>query len=300
MAWIPLADGQSLHVRIIGRGQPVLMLPGLGMSSSQWLPFVLPHSHSFRFYMPDFRGHGRSRQVTLPHADVFQVHADDVKAVISQCALDNYLLVGISLGATTAMHLEMQSALAGVRRYLHIDQSPCVQNQGDWPYGLCGQRQQSLHQCIDAIEALLADHTELQFVDQLPAPVRRELARQLQLLTSLLQVSGSARWLLEKMLPVAPAWMLRRLPLMRLTDMRAYLAAYRRGGYDYRPTLGNMGVPVTVMTGMQSALYAPAGQRLVADSALISEVVEFEQAGHVPLIDTPWQFSRAFSRFLHY
>ena len=65
MPLISLRDGQKLHVRVLGRGQPVMMLPGLGMSSSQWLPYIVPYLRQFRFYLPDFRGFGLSADVRL-------------------------------------------------------------------------------------------------------------------------------------------------------------------------------------------------------------------------------------------
>ena len=46
-------DKKNLSVRVIGQGQPVLLLHGLGMNSRHWLPFVLPYSRQFKFYMPD-------------------------------------------------------------------------------------------------------------------------------------------------------------------------------------------------------------------------------------------------------
>ena len=299
MAWVPLADGQSLFVRVIGRGKPVLMLPGLGMNSRQWLPFVLPFSHRFRFYMPDFRGHGRSRLVTLANqGDVFQSHADDVKQVIEYFGLDDYLLAGISLGATTAMHLERDGALAGARRYLHIDQSPCVLNQPDWTHGLCGVSQPALHERMAQLEQFLNLYPEADYVDQLPADSRQQLVTLFDAMSETLGVGGGARWALQNLLPVAPAWLLRRLPLMRLSDMRAYLNGYLRAGHDYRPTLGSAGLPVTLMPGANSALYALAGQQCVADAAPESEVVVFERSGHVPLVDEPLKFLREFGRFL--
>ena len=40
MPLVPLRDGSRLYVRVFGRGQPVLMLPGLGMASSSLLVIV--------------------------------------------------------------------------------------------------------------------------------------------------------------------------------------------------------------------------------------------------------------------
>ena len=72
-----MRDHSPLYVRVVGRGKPVLMLPGLGMNSNQWLPFVLPYSRQFRFIMPDFRGQGRSKHIAFNQSDVFQNHMED-------------------------------------------------------------------------------------------------------------------------------------------------------------------------------------------------------------------------------
>src|SRR5690606_2263636 len=100
-------------------------------------------------------------------------------------------------------------------------------------------------------------------------------------------------------LPHLPGHLVQRVPLLRLDDMRTYLRAYSGGGHDYRPTLGLGDVPVTLMVGMNSPLYAPAGQELVATCARRGRVVRFHRSGHAPLLDEPLRFHREFARFLH-
>ncbi|MDF1820100.1 MAG: alpha/beta hydrolase [Alcanivoracaceae bacterium] len=297
MPMIAMRDQQRLFVRTLGQGQPVLMLPGLGMSSYQWLPFVWPFRRRYRFLMPDFRGHGRSAHATLNQADVFQNHADDVEDVIRHFGLDDYLLVGISLGCTTAMHLERDDRLGNVRAYLHIDQSPCVVNQPDWPYGLAGARQEALFAVMQAIDAELACWPDQAYFYQLPRQVRRGLAEQITRAFALLGVGAARRAVMRQALTM-PAWLGRRLPLQRCADIRAYMQAYAGGGHDYRPTLGKAGAPVTLMAGMRSPLYHSDGQRLVAERAAQGQVIEFHRSGHVPLMDEPVKFMRHFRGFL--
>jgi non-heme chloroperoxidase len=298
MPFISMRDNALLHVRVIGRGQPVLMLPGLGMASSHWLPFVLPYQRSFQFIMPDFRGHGRSMAVPLNQADVFQNHVDDVRDVIAHFQLDNYLLAGISLGATTAMHLQRETGFSGVRRYLHIDQSPNVVNDAQWRYGLAGEKQPALFAEMLALLSLLDNHNEVEYFDQLPRDVKSQVAHQVAGLLSILGAGSGALGFLRHVLPRFPALIARKVPLMRLDDMRAYLRCYSGAGHDYRPSLGAGNTPVTLMMGMNSPLYASQGQRLVAESAAQSRVVCFERSGHVPLMDEPVKFMREFGRFL--
>lgn len=299
MPFISMRDNASLHVRVIGRGQPVLMLPGLGMSSNHWLPFVLPYQRSFQFIMPDFRGHGRSMAARLNQADVFQNHADDVSDVIAHFQLNDYLLVGISLGATTAMHLQREMGFIGVRRYLHIDQSPKVANDPQWRYGLAGEKQSALFIGMLALLSLLDNYPNVLYFDQLPGDIKKQAAQQVASMLRILGAGVGVLGFLRHLLPRFPALLARKVPLMRLDDMRAYLRGYSGAGHDYRPSLGTGNTPVTLMMGMNSPLYASQGQRLVAESAAQSKVVCFERSGHVPLMNEPLKFVREFGRFLH-
>ncbi|HBR92023.1 MAG TPA: alpha/beta hydrolase, partial [Acinetobacter nosocomialis] len=40
MPYYTMPDQEKLFVRRVGRGEPVLVLSGLGMQSWQWLPFI--------------------------------------------------------------------------------------------------------------------------------------------------------------------------------------------------------------------------------------------------------------------
>lgn len=299
MPRIPLRDGQTLHVRVLGRGQPVLLLHGLGMSGAHWLPFILPHLRRHRFILPDLRGAGASARVPFKSGDIFQAHAEDVQDVIAHLGLDDLLLGGISLGATTSLHLLSLDGFGPVRRYLHIDQSPCVGNRPDWPYGLFGERQDEMFASLREVLAAVEAHPQCLTFAELPAPVR--VAAGERMAEVLAQMAGGTglRSLLRLVFRL-PSALLGRvpLPLGDLEHLRRYLPAYLAGGHDYRPALATCPVPVTVMLGAHSPLYAEAGQRMVAAHHPDSRVVRFERSGHVPLKDEPWRFAREFARFL--
>ncbi|RZU36874.1 pimeloyl-ACP methyl ester carboxylesterase [Fluviicoccus keumensis] len=298
MPFIRVRDGQSLYVRIVGRGQPVLMLPGLGMHSAHWLPFILPYLGRFRFYLPDFRGHGKSAGVRLNQTDVFHNHMEDVQDLIAGLHLHDFLLAGISLGGSTALHLNREAGLHGVRRYLHIDQSPCVANRSDWSHGLFGLRQDELFGQMHRLGDLLDEHAGLTHLGELPPVARREAAATL----AEVAVAMSGKPLLKplvRQLLASPGQLSKRLPLTRLDDCRAYLRAYTVGSHDYRQALRQCALPVTVMVGMKSPLYAPAGQMAIADYAPNARIVRFHKSGHAPMVDEPLKFIRELGRFLH-
>ncbi len=300
MTRVVMRDGAELSVRVVGRGQPVLMLPGLGMSAGSWLPFILPHLGRFRFHLVDFRGAGGSAEVALKPGDVFQAHMEDVQDVIAHFGLRDFLLAGISLGGTTSLHLQRAGGFVAVKRYLHIDQSPCVGNREDWQHGLFGSRQDELFAKLRAIVAVLDAHPDCpRFVD-LPPSARIAAGDTLAEVLAMMAGGKALRPLLRAVMRL-PRPLLAHvpLPMARLADMRTYLSAYAAGGHDYRASLTRDAVPVTVMTGVRSPLYAEAGQALVASAHPRSRIVRFERSGHVPLKDEPLRFALEFGRWLY-
>lgn len=297
MPFVSLRDGARLHVRVIGRGQPVLMLPGLGMSSAHWLPFLLPHLSRFRFYLPDFRGFGRSAGLRLCEDDVFESHMRDVQEVIAHFGLEDFLLAGYSLGGSTSLHMLQAGKFQGVKRYLHIDQSPCVGNREDWRHGLFGDQQDMLFGKMRELVNVLVQHPEVSHLDGLPPAAKREAATVMATIFSRMGGKPALEPWLRRFL-LLPGFASRLLPLTRLEDAQRYLAAYSSGGHDYRESLRACAVPVTVFVGMRSPLYHPQGQMAIGDYAPDVRVVRFEKSGHVPLSDEPLKFARELGRFL--
>ena len=298
-AAVPLRDGQHLKVRVFGAsmGQPVLMLPGLGMSASHWLPIIASFATRYRFYLPDFRGFGQSAQLGFNQTDVFQNHMEDIQDVISHFKLKDMLLVGYSLGATISMHLQRAGQFDGVKRYLHIDQTPCIRNQADWTYGLLGDQQHVLFKLINETDALLAEHPSAKYLGDIPLSKRSQIVDQIQQIRSKLNGDLDIKtW--HKPLILGMVTLSNKLPLTRIDHIRAYLAAYTGEGYDYRDSLKNCTTPITQIVGMNSSLYHPQGQMQIADLAKQVKIVRFERSGHTPFINEPRKFVRVIGDFL--
>lgn len=99
-----MPDQEKLFVRRVGEGEPVLVLSGLGMQSWQWLPFLFSNRNQYEFIIPDWRGFGGSKNCVIPSMDAISSHWNDVDALIKLLNLDQFILMGYSMGATTAMH----------------------------------------------------------------------------------------------------------------------------------------------------------------------------------------------------
>lgn len=298
-AAVPLRDGQQLQVRVFGSsmGQPVLMLPGLGMSASHWFPMIATYAHRYRFYLPDLRGLGLSSRLAFNQTDVFQNHMEDIQDVIAHFKLKDILLVGYSLGATTAMHLQRAGQFDLVKRYLHIDQTPCIRNQEDWSYGLLGDQQEALFTLMREANALLEQNSSATYLSDIPASMQSEIIDKIQQIHALLSGESPFKaWLKPIIIGLLP--LSRKLPLSRIDHIRAYFAAYSGEGYDYRESLKTCTTPITQIVGMNSKLYNPKGQMQIADCAQKVKLVWFEQSGHAPFFHEPRKFVRVLGDFL--
>lgn len=297
MPMIDLRDGERLHVREVGRGLPVLMLHGLGMQGAHWLPFVAPHSRNYRFILPDMRGAGRSAHVAMNQRDIFRNHMEDLQDLVKAMKLDDFVLVGYSLGASTALHWLNSGGFRGVRAYLHIDQSPCIVNGGDWNYGLFGERQPKFFAELQSLENRLAPYPGARQLSDLPPRV--EAVVMLKLAETFAPVFGGERVRFAMTSVARWPWLFNRVfPMTRISDLLAHLGSYRGAGHDYRQGLRESPVPVTAFVGMRSPLYHPEGQMEVARLPRQGDAVRFEKSGHVPMADEPVKFIRELGDFL--
>src|SRR5665213_597055 len=83
-----------------GDGSPLVMIHGLGLSQKSWTNLIAALGNRYRFITYDQRGHGASTQSSDYSWSSF---VGDLEALISELALTNYALVGLSLGAGVAL-----------------------------------------------------------------------------------------------------------------------------------------------------------------------------------------------------
>lgn len=99
-------DGTPLAVHRLGAGRQVLLLHGLFSSAAiNWVKFghaAKLADAGFEAIMPDLRAHGQSGAPHDPAAYPPGVLAQDARALVEALGLNDYDLVGFSLGARTA------------------------------------------------------------------------------------------------------------------------------------------------------------------------------------------------------
>ncbi|MBD3728419.1 MAG: alpha/beta fold hydrolase [Sphingomonadales bacterium] len=99
-------DGVELAVHRMGAGRPVLLLHGLfSDANTNWIRFGTAAqlaAAGFEAIMPDLRVHGASGKPHDPAAYPPDVLVRDVFALVAALELEDFDLVGFSLGARTA------------------------------------------------------------------------------------------------------------------------------------------------------------------------------------------------------
>ncbi len=159
----------TLHHRISGEGEPLLMLHGLFGSLENLGSISRLLADQYQIHGLDLRNHGRS-----PHTEAhnYELMAADVAAYLDQAGLDRVRVVGHSMGGKVAMQLAL-SHPDRVERLVVLDIAPV-----DYPPHhdqiLAGLRHLDLNQISsrDQADPILAS-----FVPELP--VRQFLLKNL-------------------------------------------------------------------------------------------------------------------------
>ena len=89
-----------LYAKVLGEGNPLIVLPGLLGMSDNWLTFSKQMANKFKLYLLDLRNHGRSF-----HSEVFNytVMAADIQRFIQHNKLQTPIILGHSMGGKVAM-----------------------------------------------------------------------------------------------------------------------------------------------------------------------------------------------------
>ena len=291
-----MRDGARLHYLDLGRGEPVVLLHGFAMPGALWLPFVAPFLRRHRFIIPDLRGFGLSHRLRLSESSILDQHANDLADLLDGLKLDDVSLAGLSMGACTALQYHRRHGFGRVRAYLHMDQAPCVRNDADWQHGVLGKDQESRFEEWNRLaEALISHGRDTPF-----AALPKQLRQQLFITLGDFLSYAFHRWNWRALRHVARREMLmsRVIPTANWTIYIDTLRSYLTDDYDWRPTLPQIDVPMTVMVGMRSTMYPVGGQMTIKDLVPHAEIVPFENCGHAFPFEAPRKFVRELGRFL--
>lgn len=101
MAYLELDDGQMFY-ESQGKGEPILILRGLGRSSRYWMGFDQDLAQYFNVITVDFRSIGRST-AKFRWGDSITSLADDLYVLMRHLNLESWHVFGLSLGGMVSM-----------------------------------------------------------------------------------------------------------------------------------------------------------------------------------------------------
>ena len=268
------------------------------MQSWLWLPFLFASRKKYEFIIPDWRGFGGSKDCAIPEMDAISSHWNDVNTLIKQLKLDQFILIGYSMGATTAMHGFKHGGLAQkLKAYLHIDQTPKIPVDDSWQYGLLGQKHPLFKSLLLDIQNVLSANRQATQLEDLAASARDQLVNAWSNFLEL-QSSNPYSGKLFKAALNRPSLQKYLLPIQRLDYLLWYVENYLNHTEDYREAISRVNCPTTFFIGRGSTLYPETGQTIIAKSLSNAKAVYFERSGHTPLITEPRKFSQEIGSFL--
>jgi 3-oxoadipate enol-lactonase len=253
--------GARVYWNALGRGEPVVLIMGLGCSSAMWFRVAPGLARSHRVILVDNRGTGQTR------VDAALVHrvgtmAADVAAVLDAAGERSAHVVGFSMGGMIAQQFAIDFP-ARTRSLSLLGTNP----GGHWTV------QADLH-----VRALLFAKATMSAEESLRA------------MRPFMYATDTPDALFEEDALVRVA----NAPSARDYKAQLYALLYW-SAYRQLPALR---MPVLVVHGLQDALIPPRNGRLIASQVPHARLVELPQASHWMMTDRNDETMRALSDHL--
>jgi pimeloyl-ACP methyl ester carboxylesterase len=100
-----VSNGIRIHYEEQGRGDPLILIMGLGAPGSRWKDHAAAYEKHFRCILVDNRGAGESDRPLGPYTT--KMMADDTAGLMLALGLENARIAGISMGSAIAQELAL-------------------------------------------------------------------------------------------------------------------------------------------------------------------------------------------------
>ncbi|MBT3180677.1 MAG: alpha/beta hydrolase [Candidatus Marinimicrobia bacterium] len=96
----------NIHYNIVGNGEPILFLHGLGSQGIDWEPQANYLKSNYKCILPDLRGHGKSDKPKGEYS--IRQMADDISLLMKSLDCPQFHVVGISMGGAVAFQMAIR------------------------------------------------------------------------------------------------------------------------------------------------------------------------------------------------
>lgn len=263
-----IANNLKYHFLRRGAGQPLVMLHGFSGSSESWSDLVPTLSSQIDVVAIDLLGHGKTEIPQSPDRYAIDHAAEDIITITDQLGLEQFWLLGYSMGGRLALYLALHYP-EKIKALVLESASPGIASKGErrqrveWDYDLAGSiEQEGIRSFVDRWEGLPL------FASQAAVPEYRRLSlREQRLQNSALGLANSLRGMGTGSQP--SLW----------------------------PLLPDLKLPTLLLGGELDEKYIRTNQemaRLMPDA----ELVVVQNAGHNVHFERPELFAAAVSNFL--
>lgn len=251
-----------------GDARPVILLHGWSSHGGYFSPQLDGLSDRFHLLCPDLPGHRNSiaplAELTIPRL------AEGLHRLISERDLSDAILVGWSMGAMVAFDYIARHGSARLAGLVVEDMTARIVNDSDWQLGI--RNGFDAAQSEAAVQAMVHD-----WLAYAQVSLPRLFARAPQPDRALYD------WVANE---------------IAANDGRAMAALWRSmAEQDFRSLLPRLDLPVLLLHGGDSQLYAPTVHQWMADRIPNARRVCLERAGHTPHLECPAEFNAALTAF---
>ena len=236
-------DGVRLSYLEEGNGSTVVLLGGFLMGARAWRVQMDALAPRHRVIALDRRHHGDSERPAGGHR--LNRHAADVHDALVALDLDEVLLVGASMGASTIYAYLDTFGTDRLRGVVAIDQSPKMINEGDWSHGFYDLTRATLDEFIAGFPGGLNP-----FHNPTDLALRTMLAGQTVIDMDVVR------------------------PLLR-----------NHAEADWRDVFPTVDVPLLAIAGRHCPLWPCESSAFIAEAAPQGELLVCEASGHVPFLE---------------
>lgn len=115
-------NSQPIHVKVIGEGEPVLLIPGFAVPGESWDPVVNQLKDNYECHVVTLAGFGGKKAIDFPWLSPVN---DALEEYIKQKQLTNLTVIGHSLGGTIAIWLASRGN-NGISKIVLVDALPAA------------------------------------------------------------------------------------------------------------------------------------------------------------------------------